>query len=108
MSEYTPTTDEAFNATLYTWVDWKGVFASEEEAADAWVRMIAEVERAAAEKALTDFADELAEKLKAESAAHAHITQYREGIIDGINRGAIAARRRAGAYRRAEKEERDD
>lgn len=51
MSDYTPTLDEAFNATLYTWVDWKQTFASEEEAADAWVRMIAEVERAAIQNA---------------------------------------------------------
>lgn len=50
MSNYTPTTDEAFNATIYTWVDWKGTFASEEEAADAWTRMIAEVERTASAK----------------------------------------------------------
>lgn len=72
MSEYTPTTDEAFNATLYTWVDWKGTFASEEEAADAWTRMIAEVERAAAEKAwdegeIAGYEDALAEQRGIES-----------------------------------------
>lgn len=70
MSEYTPTTDEAFNATLYTWVDWKGVFASEEEAADAWVRMIAEVERVAAEKGWEE--GRRATELEYEHISHGH------------------------------------
>ena len=51
MSKHTPTPGEAFEATLYTWVDWKGRYRDEEEARAAWERMIAEVERAAADKA---------------------------------------------------------
>lgn len=51
MSDYTPTTDEAFDATLYTWLDWKCTFENESDARAARDRMIAEVERAAAEKA---------------------------------------------------------
>lgn len=50
-NDYTPTTDEAFDATLYTWIDWKGTFKDEADAWAAWGRMIAEVERAAAEAA---------------------------------------------------------
>lgn len=29
---YTPTIDEAFDATLYTWLDWKGTFGNEIDA----------------------------------------------------------------------------
>lgn len=46
----TPTPGEAFEATLYTWVDWKGRYRDEEEARAAWGRMITEVARTAAER----------------------------------------------------------
>lgn len=41
MSDYTPTTDEVFNATLYTWVDWKGKFPNEQTAREGFDRWLA-------------------------------------------------------------------
>ena len=53
MSEYTPTTEQVKDAAV-EWFDWQVVDGS--EAFDRW---FAEVERAAAEKALNKAADEL-------------------------------------------------
>ena len=62
-------------------------------------RMIAEVEHAAAAKALDEFENELVTREMPEAGAHINMTPYREGKIDGVNRAAIAAARRAAEIR---------
>ena len=58
-------------------------------------RMIAEVERAAAARALREFAQHLIESVMPEHGSHINMTQYREGLVDGVNRAVTAAGRRA-------------
>ena len=112
MSEYTPTPNEirADFITLHTrnfdsYTVGRSLTSEQEVYGDAFDRMIAEVERAAAEKALTEFAAELDSREMPESGSHINMTKYREGLIDGVNRAVRAASRRAEAYRQ-EREER--
>lgn len=103
MSKHTPTPGEAFEATLYTWVDWKGRYRDEEEARAAWERMIAEVERAASEKALTDAAHAFAGGAinveifsdPAERDAWRRSNETRDALVESL-------RKRATGYRREE------
>lgn len=95
MSEYTPTAAEAFDATIYTWVDWKGRYPSTEAAEAAWDRMIAEVQREAAEKAWGE-----GYGAGVEDARQADILQV--GI--GLGTGTYAQPARQNPYRRNEGE----
>ena len=62
-------------------------------------RMIAEVERAAAARALREFAQHLIESVMPEHGSHINMTPYRDGLVDGVNRAVIAADRRAAEIR---------
>ena len=62
-------------------------------------RMIAEVERAAAARALEEFAQHLIESVMPEHGSHINMTPYREGLVDGVNRAVAAAGRRAAEIR---------
>ena len=61
--------------------------------------MIVEVERAAAARALREFAQHLIESVMPEHGSHINMTQYREGLVDGVNRAVTAAGRRAAEIR---------
>ena len=63
------------------------------------VRELAEVERAAAARALREFAQHLIESAMPEHGSHINMTPYREGLVDGVNRAVAAAGRRAAEYR---------
>ena len=67
-----------------------------------WDVWLAEVERAAAARALREFAQHLIESVMPEHGSHINMTQYREGLVDGVNRAVTAAGRRAAEYRKAE------
>ena len=113
-STYVPTTDEVETGfhEFASWLETKypgeyeqaPEFADWREAMHGFRRWLAEVERAAAAKALDEFENELVTREMPEAGAHINMTPYREGKIDGVNRAAIAAARRAEAYRREETE----
>ena len=99
---YTPSVDEGERA----YIDGlSGTSRTRAESAAEYRRMIAEVEHAAAAKALDEFENELVTREMPEAGAHINMTPYREGKIDGVNRAAIAAARRAEAYRQERGEE---
>ena len=58
MSDYTPTTDEVFEATLYTWVDWKRVYGDEDAARDGFDRWLAQVKAEAQVRELRELASD--------------------------------------------------
>ena len=106
MREYIPTLDEVRDKYADARVgigEWTRFDESVKQAVESayaeFDRMIAEVEREAAEKALTEFAAELGSREMPESGIHINMTKYREGLIDGVNRAVRAASRRAEAYR---------
>ena len=106
MREYIPTLDEVRDKYADARVgigEWTRFDESVKQAVESayaeFDRMIAEVERAAAAKALDEFENELVTREMPEAGAHISMTPYREGKIDGVNRAAIAAARRAEAYR---------
>ena len=68
-------------------------------------RMIVEVERAAAARALREFAQHLIESVMPEHGSHINMTPYREGLVDGVNRAVTAAGRRAAEIREGENNE---
>ena len=68
-------------------------------------RMIAEVERAAAARALREFAQHLIESVMPEHGSHINMTPYREGLVDGVNRAVTAAGRRAAEIREGKNDE---
>lgn len=57
--EYTPTTDEVFEATLYTWVDWKGFYDTGDAARDGFDRWLSKVKAEAQVQALRMAADDI-------------------------------------------------
>ena len=63
------------------------------------------VERAAAARALREFAQHLIESVMPEHGSHINMTQYREGLVDGVNRAVTAAGRRAAEIREGENNE---
>ena len=63
---------------------------------DAW---LAAIEREAAAKALAEFAVEIELCDMPERGVHINMTQYREGLIDGVSRAMRAASRRAAEIR---------
>ena len=63
---------------------------------------LAEVERAAAARALREFAQHLIESVMPEHGSHINMTPYREGLVDGVNRAVTAAGRRAAEIREKE------
>ena len=101
MREETPTIEQARHAYCD---GLSGTSRTRAESIAEFDRMIAEVEHAAAAKALDEFENELVTREMPEAGAHINMTPYREGKIDGVNRAAIAAARRAEAYRREETE----
>ena len=111
MTKYTPTVEEVRDryadgrTGIGEWTRFdESVKRAVEEAYAEFDRMIAEVERAAAAKALDEFENELVTRERPEAGAHINMTPYREGKIDGVNRAAIAAARRAEAYREEKNE----
>ena len=95
MNEYTPTTDEVET-------HWADVgFAGDRESFQRW---LAEVERAAAAEALDKFGRELVDREMPEAGPHMNMTQYREGLIDGVSRAMRAASRRAAEIREEKSE----
>ena len=58
-----------------------------------------QVERAAAARALREFAQHLIESVMPEHGSHINMTPYREGLVDGVNRAVTAAGRRAAEIR---------
>ena len=63
------------------------------------VAPLAEVRRQAAEEALAEFAVEIERCDMPERGVHINMTQYREGLIDGVSRAMRAAARRAAEIR---------
>ena len=57
------------------------------------------IEREAAAKALAEFAVEIERCDMPERGVHINMTQYREGLIDGVSRAMRAASRRAAEIR---------
>ena len=102
MREETPTIEQARHAYCD---GLSGTSRTRAESTAEFDRMIAEVEHAAAAKALDEFENELVTREMPEAGAHINMTPYREGKIDGVNRAAIAAARRAEAYRQERKEQ---
>lgn len=100
--EYTPTLEDAKRTYAYIQggldhdEGYKPFYQVHEEAFD---RMIAEVERAAAARALREFAQHLIESVMPEHGSHINMTPYREGLVDGVNRAVTAAGRRAAEIR---------
>lgn len=90
MSDYTPTTK-----TVLAYIRGNAVLAgaTANEAQEAAVGWLAEVERAEAEKALESFAEHLLTSTMPEYGPGINVTPYRDGLIDGVNRAVIAASR---------------
>ena len=74
MTDYTPTTDEVFEATLYTWVDWKRVYGDEDAARDGFDRWLAKERAEAQVEALREAADTLT------GAEPSHLGDADEGL----------------------------
>ena len=95
MSEFTPT----------EWEVREQYAAGNIHAEAEFDRMIAEVERAAAARALREFAQHLIESVMPEHGSHINMTPYREGLVDGVNRAVTAAGRRAAEIREGKNDE---
>lgn len=102
MSEYTPTRNEILTALVHYRASGKGHPAHIGELAgrdevheylEESLRGLLELERAAAEKAIRSFAEHLLTHVMPEHGIHVNMTQYREGLVDGVNRAVIAASR---------------
>lgn len=94
MSEYTP--GLAAIREHYVWMHGD---PSKGDAGERFDREIAEVERAAAARALREFAQHLIKSVMPEHGSHINMTPYREGLVDGVNRAVAAAGRRAAEIR---------
>ena len=106
MSEYTPTPNEARAdfITLRTrnfdaYQVGRSLTSEQEFYGAQYDRMIAAIEREAAAKALAEFAVEIERCDMPERGVHINMTQYREGLIDGVSRAMRAASRRAAEIR---------
>lgn len=112
MSEYIPTLDEVRDKYADSRVgigEWTRFDESVKQAVESayaeFDRMIAEVERAAAARALREFAQHLIESVMPEHGSHINMTPYREGLVDGVNRAVTAAGRRAAEIREGKNDE---
>ena len=96
MREETPTIEQARHAYCD---GLSGTSRTRAESIAEFDRMIVEVERAAAARALREFAQHLIESVMPEHGSHINMTPYREGLVDGVNRAVTAAGRRAAEIR---------
>ncbi len=110
MGECTPTTDEMRNEyvsymSMETGETFYGDAITATEAVARFNRWLAAIEREAAAKALAEFAVEIERCDMPERGVHINMTQYREGLIDGVSRAMRAASRRAAEIRERKNDE---
>lgn len=103
MSEYTPTTEQVearfAHEPGYECSDPLGYASHVQANRKSFKRWLAEDERAAAEKILKSFAEHLLTTTMPTTGIN--MTQYREGLMDGVHLAVIAASR----FSRTEEEE---